>query len=72
MSVLLETLMRLMVLPNRLLGTESINMDLTKVFVADCITTAVKAEVKTEVGKMIELDFETFEPREDSYYPKFC
>ena len=39
--------------------------DLPNVFVADCITTAVKAEVWTEVGKMMELDFETFEPRED-------
>ena len=35
------------------------------VFVADCITTAVKAEVKTIVSTMSELDFETFEPRED-------
>ena len=39
--------------------------DLPNVFAADCITTAVKAEVRTEVGKMSELDFETFEPRED-------
>ncbi len=39
--------------------------DLPNVFVADCITTAVKAEVKTEVSTMSELDFETFEPRED-------
>ena len=39
--------------------------DLPNVFVADCITTAVKTEVRTEVGKMSELDFETFEPRED-------
>ena len=35
------------------------------VFVADCITAAVKAEVKTDVSTMSELDFETFEPRED-------
>ena len=35
------------------------------IFVADCITTAVKAEVKTDVSTMSELDFETFEPRED-------
>ena len=39
--------------------------DLPNVFVADCITTTVKAEVKTEVSTMSELDFETFEPRED-------
>ena len=39
--------------------------DLPNVLVADCITTAVKAEVKTEVRTMSELDFETFEPRED-------
>lgn len=41
--------------------------DLPNVFVADCITTAVKAEVKTEVSTMTELDFETFEPREDKH-----
>lgn len=35
------------------------------VFVADCITAAVKAEVKTDVSTMSELYFETFEPRED-------
>ena len=39
--------------------------DLPNVFVADCITTAIKAEVKSEVGTLTELDFETFEPRED-------
>ena len=39
--------------------------DLPDVFVADCITTAVKEDVKTEVSTMSELDFETFEPRED-------
>ncbi|MBO5579659.1 MAG: HNH endonuclease [Prevotella sp.] len=39
--------------------------DLPNVFVADCVTTAVKSEVKTEVCTMSELDFETFEPRED-------
>lgn len=39
--------------------------DLPNVFVADCVTTAVKAEVKTDVCTMSELDFETFEPRED-------
>ena len=39
--------------------------DLPNVFVADCVTTAVKAEVKTEIHTMSELDFETFEPRED-------
>lgn len=39
--------------------------DLPNVFVADSITTAVKAEVKTEVSTISELDFETFEPRED-------
>ncbi len=39
--------------------------NLPNVFVADCMTTAIKAEVKTEVSTMTELDFETFEPRED-------
>lgn len=39
--------------------------DLPDVFVADCVTTAVKSEVKTEVCMMSELDFETYEPRED-------
>ena len=39
--------------------------DLPNVFVADCITTAVKPEVKTIVSTMSDLDFETFEPRED-------
>ena len=35
------------------------------VFVADCITTAMKAEVKTEITTLNELDFETLELRED-------
>lgn len=39
--------------------------DLPNVFVADSITAAVEAEVKTDVSTMSELDFETFEPRED-------
>ena len=39
--------------------------NLPNVFVADCITTAVKAAVKTEVRSLTELDFETYEPRED-------
>lgn len=39
--------------------------NLPNVFVADCITTAVKDAVKTEVSTLTELDFETFEPRED-------
>lgn len=39
--------------------------DLPNVFVADCITTSIKAEVKTELRKQAELDFETFEPRKD-------
>lgn len=39
--------------------------NLPNVFVADCITTAIKAEVKTEVSTLTELDYETFEPRED-------
>lgn len=39
--------------------------DLPNVFVADCITTQFREEVKTEVAQMEELDFETFEPRED-------
>ena len=38
---------------------------LPNVFVADCITTSIKAEIKTEVSTMTELYFETFEPRED-------
>ena len=38
---------------------------LPNVFVADCITAAVKAAIKTEVSTLTELDFETFEPRED-------
>ncbi len=38
---------------------------LPNVFVADCITTEIKAEVKTEISTLSELDFETFEPRED-------
>ena len=41
--------------------------DLPNVFVADCITTAVKAEVITEVSTMTELVFETFELREDKH-----
>lgn len=41
--------------------------DLPNVFVADCVTTAVKAEVITEVRTMAELDFETYEPREDKH-----
>lgn len=32
---------------------------------ADCITTQVKDEIKAEVSQISELDFETFEPRED-------
>lgn len=39
--------------------------DLPNVFVADCITTAIKAEVKSEISKQSELDFETLEFRED-------
>lgn len=39
--------------------------DLPNVFVADCITTAIKAEVKNEISKQPELDFETLEFRED-------
>lgn len=39
--------------------------NLPNVFVADCITTAVKAEVKTEISTLTELDFETYEPHED-------
>lgn len=39
--------------------------DLPNVFVADCITMAEKVEIGKEVCKMSELDFETFEPRED-------
>lgn len=39
--------------------------ELPNVFVADCITTNVKNEIKTAVNQMSELDFETFEPQED-------
>ena len=39
--------------------------DLPNVFVADCITTALKAEVFNEISMQSELDFETFEPRVD-------
>ena len=39
--------------------------DQPNVFVADCITAEVKAEVKKNVCKISELDFETFEPRAD-------
>ena len=39
--------------------------DLPNVFVADCITTAIKAEVRKEISRQSEIDFETFEPRED-------
>lgn len=38
---------------------------LPNVFVADCITTQFKEKVKSEVKLIAELDFETFEPRED-------
>lgn len=38
---------------------------LPNVFVADCITTEVKADVKKSVERVSEFDFETFEPRED-------
>lgn len=41
--------------------------DLPNVFIADCITTAVKEELKAEVNKIPELDFETFEFREDKH-----
>lgn len=41
--------------------------DLPNVFIADCITTDVKADISTEVRKYDELTFETtFEAREDS------
>lgn len=36
-------------------------------FVAVCITTVIKAEVKAKVCAMTEQDFETFEPCEDKY-----
>ena len=39
--------------------------DLPNVFVADCITTTIKAEIKNEISKQSELDFETLEFRED-------
>lgn len=39
--------------------------ELPNVFVADCITTAFKADVQASLGVMSELDFETYEPRED-------
>ena len=40
--------------------------NIPNVLIADCITTAVKDAVKTEVSTLTELDFETFEPREDN------
>ena len=39
--------------------------NLPNVFVADCITKALKAEIINEIRMQSELDFETFEPRED-------
>ena len=39
--------------------------DLPNVFVADCITTSIKAEVKKENSMQSELEYKTFEPRED-------
>lgn len=39
--------------------------NLPNVFVADCITTEVKAELRGDIASLSELDFETFEPRED-------
>lgn len=39
--------------------------ELPNVFVAECITTSEKLELSKEVKLMAELDFETFEPRED-------
>ena len=39
--------------------------DLPNVFVADCITTSIKAEVKKKISMQSELEYETFEPRED-------
>lgn len=39
--------------------------ELPNVFVADCITTTMKKEIKSAVNQMSELDFETFEPQED-------
>lgn len=39
--------------------------DLPNVFVADCITTTIKAEIKNEISKQSELDFETLDYRED-------
>ena len=39
--------------------------DLPNVFVVDCITTTIKAEIKNEIRALSELDFETFEFRED-------
>ena len=40
--------------------------ELPNVFVADCITVNVKTEIKDEVQKMSEIEFETFTPRIDS------
>lgn len=34
-------------------------------FVADCITTTIKAEINNEISKQSELDFETLDFRED-------
>ena len=38
---------------------------LPNIFVAECITADIKLEVKKDFIQMTELDFETFEPRED-------
>lgn len=40
--------------------------NLPNVFVADCVTTEQKQDMLSEVKKMDELDFETFEPVHDS------
>lgn len=40
--------------------------ELPNVFIADCITVNVKTEIKDEVQRMSELEFETFTPRIDS------
>lgn len=40
---------------------------LPNIFVAECITSDIKLEVQKEFTQMTELDFETFEPREDKF-----
>ncbi len=40
--------------------------DVINVFIADCITSAIKSDAIVDLSRIEELDFETFQPREDS------